>query len=95
MCVESAVDNLFEQGGEAFVNPEAKVIAEVVALLNLLVSAFTVRHSKFVGIPLSESCLSLVILDLLSNECCRATRVKLEDDSVLTDMDRIRRILGC
>ena len=95
MCVESAVDNLFEQGGEAFVNPEAKIVTEVIALLNFLVCAFTIWYIKFVWVPLSESSLSLVILDLLSNNGSLTARIKLEENSVLTYVHFIRGILGC
>ena len=78
LSVKSTVDDLFEQGGEAFVNPEAKIVTEVIALLNFFVCAFTIWYTKFVRIPLSESSLPLVILDLLSNDGGLTARIKLE-----------------
>ena len=95
LSVKSTVDDLFEQGCEAFVNPEAKIVTEVIALLNLFVCAFTVWYVKFVRVPLSESSLSLVILDLLSNNGSLTARIKLEENSVLTYVHFIRGILGC
>ena len=95
LSVKSTVDDLFEQGCEAFVSPKAKVVTNVTTMLYFFVCAFTIWYIKFVRIPLSESSLSLVILDLLSNDGSLTARIKLKENSVLTDVHLNRGILGC
>uniref|UniRef100_A0A7S3I2E8 Uncharacterized protein n=1 Tax=Favella ehrenbergii TaxID=182087 RepID=A0A7S3I2E8_9SPIT len=85
--IDGAIDDLFEQGGEALVDAEANVaVDETTSGAAVSVSALAVGHTNLVGVPLAEGRLAFLVDDLLGDDSGGAASVILEGNAVLANM---------